>query len=134
MKICVFCILFIVVVALQIKVKNFSKEQCILVNGEEVDKKRVLNSGDIISLMGSKMRWESKAEARRKLKFICITKKFKWFFLLNSGLTQLMSRSERKAKAGKILKTKKRITIHKYVKEFLLSGSLEVIFFVSESI
>jgi pSer/pThr/pTyr-binding forkhead associated (FHA) protein len=61
------CILLTFCCCTQIKVKNFSEEHQIQVNGVEVPHKKVLNSGDIISLMGSRMRWESKAEARREL-------------------------------------------------------------------
>ena len=48
------------------KIKNFSKEMPVKVNDEIVESRKELKSGDIISILGSSMRWESKAEARRK--------------------------------------------------------------------
>lgn len=39
---------------------------------EQVVEKKVLKSGDIIDVLGVKMRWESKSDARRKRKFFCV--------------------------------------------------------------
>lgn len=52
--------------SLQIKIENKCSVHPVKVNDVEVNGKSNLQSGDIISLLSSKMRWESKAEARRK--------------------------------------------------------------------
>lgn len=59
--------IFIVVASsiLQIRALNLCKESPILVNDEVVETKRKIKSGDIINLMGKKMRWESKADVKR---------------------------------------------------------------------
>lgn len=112
--------LFAFVVAIlwkQIKIKNFSAEHPVVVNNEAVEVKRALKSGDVIDLLGHKMRWETKADAKREAKrklnqAHCIKLEFtlKCVFV---GMTELMSRSERKAKKSRCMKTKNRITIHK---------------------
>jgi len=76
----------------KIKLSNLFSEKAVLVNNEKVPGKRQLKSGDVIDLLGKKMRWESKAEARRR----------------NSMLTG----AERQAKKT-LIKTSRRITIRK---------------------
>lgn len=45
---------------------NLCSERPILVNDETIDGKKILKSGDVIDLLGNKMRWESAAAAKRK--------------------------------------------------------------------
>lgn len=49
----------------QVKIANQSSQFPITVNDEVIEKK-ILKSGDIINVLGNKMRWESKSDARRK--------------------------------------------------------------------
>lgn len=51
---------------LQIKLKNFSSEYPVKVNGIDVLHKREIVDGDVIELFSTKLRWESKAENKRK--------------------------------------------------------------------
>ncbi|CRK86951.1 CLUMA_CG000768, isoform A [Clunio marinus] len=77
----------------QVKIANRSTENPVKVNDVKVENKRFLKSGDVIDLLGFKMRWKTKADIKKALLSI--------------------PRSERKAKHSKPIKVKnKRVTMH----------------------
>lgn len=81
-------------------------------NQEHVDGKKVLKSDDLIELDGCKMRWETKAEARRESNKIIANFVSKFTANVIAGKTELMSRSERKDKKSRCQTTRKRITMY----------------------
>ncbi|KAG5672655.1 hypothetical protein PVAND_002767 [Polypedilum vanderplanki] len=77
----------------KIGIENVSNnKQTITVNESVITKKGLLKSGDIIEVMGTKMRWESNADLKRR--------------------TAHMTKSARKEYKHKYIKSNKRITIH----------------------
>lgn len=75
------------------KATNLSEDNPILINGEEVINKKTLKSGDIISVMNHQLRWETKAEVRRR--------------------TAALTKSARKEAKHRVIRTKHRLTVHK---------------------
>ncbi len=72
---------------------NLSKDNPIKINDETVEDKKLLKSGDIISVMGHQLRWDTKSELRRR--------------------TAALTKSARKEAKHKVIRTTKRLTIHK---------------------
>lgn len=78
---------------IQVKATNLSNAHPISVNGEVVEDKKTIKSGDVIAIMGHQLRWDTKAELRRR--------------------TAALSKSARKEAKYSVIRTAKRLTIHK---------------------
>lgn len=72
---------------------NLSVDQPIVVNGEVVKEKKTVRSGDIIMIMNHQLRWDTKAELRRR--------------------TAALTKSARKEAKHRVIRTARRLTIHK---------------------
>ncbi|XP_070491242.1 fap1 adhesin-like [Chironomus tepperi] len=76
----------------RIIIKNYSTSHPILVNNQVVERSKELKSGDVITILGNSMRWETKDDAKRRV--------------------SCLSKAERRALKNKFIKTNKRVTIH----------------------
>lgn len=88
-------ILKFIIKSLFVKVKatNLSQDHPVLINGETVIDKKTIRSGDVITIMSHQLRWDTKAELRRR--------------------TAALTKSARKEAKHRVIRTAKRLTIHK---------------------
>lgn len=111
---------------------NLGKDGSITVNEAPVSRggKKELKSGDIISLAGKTFKWESNADFKRKLETIEIRTFRLLYDYFKIDRVALLTKSERKIKRSKCMKTKQRITIHRYLLP-LFNGDHSTEFLVS---